>query len=144
MRNLSILILASLLCIIGSSSFAENNLVNVPYEYSTININPQEIQIGSGIQYKLMPNDPQLIANQYLWTVSALCVIKSKADDNFLSIKVTKKQGTLNNEVLVAGDSRTIRLKYEDEMSITAKSGAEVELLNIGKNPIITECTFGF
>ncbi len=127
MRNL----LAIILCVLGLNTFAAN-------------INPQEIQIGSSVQYKLLPNDPQLISNQYLWTVSAICIIKNKTDDNFLSIKVTKKQGTLNDEVLVAGDSRIIRLKYNDEINITAKSGAEVELLNIGKTPIITECTFSF
>lgn len=131
MRSLLNLLLAFSLCAVGCIGFAKN-------------INPQEIQIGSGIQYKLMPNDPQLISNQYLWTVSAICVIKSKSDDNFLSIKVTKKQGTLNNEVLVAGDSRVVRLKYNDEINITAKSGAEVELLNIGNDPIITECSFSF
>jgi len=114
MRNLSMLIFYFLLCIVGLNSFAENNPASVTYKYSRININPQEIQIGSGMQYKLMPNFPQLISNQYLWTVSAVCVIKNNTDDNFLSIKVTKKQGTLNDEVLVAGDTRTIRLKYED------------------------------
>lgn len=107
-------------------------------------INPSEIQLGSGVQYKLQPNTPQLISNQYLWTVTADCTITSKGSDNFLSIKVTRKEGTLNNERLVSGDTRTLRLKLGDEMHISAISGAAVELLNIGKQNIVTECTFGF
>lgn len=131
MRSIMNLAAVFVLCILSFTASAKN-------------INPQEIVIGSGVHYKLLPNDPQIISNQYLWTVNATCIIKSKTEDNFLSFKVTKKQGTLNDEVLVAGDSRVIRLKYNDEMKMTAKSGAEVELLNIGKDPIVTECTFSF
>lgn len=108
------------------------------------NINPNEIQLGSGVQYKLEPNDPQLISNQYLWTVSAVCTIKSKEKDSFLAITVTRKEGTLNGKRMSKGDSRTLRIEYGDEISITAVSGAEVELLNAGNKEIITECSFGF
>ncbi len=131
MRGLFYLLFALLFCILVENSFATN-------------INRQEIQLGSGIQYNLTPNNPQLISNQYLWTVNAICVIQSETDDNFLAFKVTKKQGTLNDELLVAGDARTIRLKYKEKVNISAKSGAEVELLNVGKDLIVTECTFSF
>ena len=107
-------------------------------------VNPSEIQLGSGVKYKLAPNDPQLISNQYLWTATADCTIKSKDNNSFLSIKVTRKEGTLNGEKMVKGDSRTIKVSYGDKFNITAVSGAEVELLNAGKKEIITECNFGF
>ena len=108
------------------------------------NVNPSEIQLGKGVQYKLAPNDPQIISNQYLWTVSATCTIKSKEPNSFLSIKVTRKEGTLNGKPMATGDSRTIRINYGDEFNITAMSGAELELLNIGNKDIISECRFGF
>ena len=62
--------------------------------------NIQEIKIGAGVLYTLEPNNPITVSNPYIWTAKALCIIKNKDDDNFLSITVTRKKGSLNDEVL--------------------------------------------
>ncbi|MDF1758616.1 MAG: hypothetical protein P1U74_10020 [Legionellaceae bacterium] len=116
----------------------------VLFTNNALAVNPQDVSLGAGITYSLKASESVLISNPYLWTVSAVCVIKNKDDDNFLTITVTRKQGTLNDQVLKKGDSMTIRLNSKEKMNITANPGAEVELLNIGKKTIVTECTYGF
>jgi hypothetical protein len=102
------------------------------------------MKLGKGIEYTLEANEPLLISNPYLWTIKAVCTVMNKDDDNFLAFKVTRKQGKLNGVELLTGDSMTLRLHSNEKMNITAVSGAEVELLNIGNRPIITECVYNF
>ena len=105
----------------------------------------QAINLGSGMQYKLEPNDPQVLANEYLWNVYAKCtVISSHYSDGLLSIKMLRKEGKLNDETLSKDESRTIYVNKGDKFKITAPSGAKVELLNIGTKTIKSECEFWF
>ncbi|MDP3704965.1 MAG: hypothetical protein Q8R24_03525 [Legionellaceae bacterium] len=97
--------------------------------------------IGSGIDYELPVNEPQLFSNPFMWTIKAVCAIKSDDDDNFLSFKVTRKTGSLNGIKFSTGDSMKISLHAHEKMFITAAPGAEVELINIGTKVIRTECS---
>ena len=97
--------------------------------------------IGSNIDYVLPINEPQLLSNPFLWAIKAVCTIKSENNDNFLSFKMTRKAGSLNGTKLSTGDSMKISLHANEKMYITAVSGAEVELINIGAQVIRTECS---
>ena len=98
-------------------------------------------RIGSGVDYVLPVNEPQLISNPFLWTIKAVCTIKSDDNDNFLSFKVTRKTGTLNGTKFSAGDSMKLSLHANEKIVITAVPGAEVELINVGTKLIRTECS---
>lgn len=102
----------------------------------------QEMQLGSEINYTLEANTPLILSNPYLWTINATCIIQNKEDNNFLAFKVINYQCSLNNKVLFAGESRTIRLHPNETLYISALPGSEVELLNIGKQAIITKCLY--
>ena len=99
-------------------------------------------RLGSGVEYVLLINDPQVITNPFLWTIKAVCTIISKEEtDNFLSFKVLRKSGSLNGTKLSLGDSMTIHLLQNEKMYINALPGAQVELLNIGDETITANCT---
>lgn len=102
--------------------------------------NTHILQLGSGIEYILPVNQPQLLANPFIWTAKAVCTILSDNNNNKLSVKVTRKTGTLNGTKLSVGDSMTLILHANEKIYITAVSGAEVELLNIGEKAIRAEC----
>lgn len=101
----------------------------------------QVFSLGSGIDYVLPVNEPQLISNPFLWTIKAVCTIKSDDNDNFLSFKVTRKTGSLNGAKLSSGDSMKVSLHANEKIYITAVSGAEVELINVGAKVIKAECS---
>lgn len=95
---------------------------------------------GSSIEYSLPVGEPQLFSNPLLWTVKVTCTILSRDDENYLSFKVTRKTGTLNGKQLSVGDSMNLSLRAKEKIYITAVSGAEVEMLNIGNKEIKTQC----
>ncbi len=98
------------------------------------------LRLGSGIEYVLPVNEPQLLANPFLWTIKITCTIKSEQENNLISFKVTKKTGTFNGAKFSVGDSMRINLHPNDKIQITAVSGGEVELLNLSNQVIRAEC----
>jgi hypothetical protein len=102
------------------------------------------MKAGEGSEYSLEPNSPLDLANDYLWSIKAVCTILNKDDDNFLAFKIKRKYGSLNGANLYEGDSMTLRLHSKEVLTITAASGARMELLNVGNKTIVTKCTYGF
>lgn len=103
---------------------------------------PQAFRSGPAVEYVLNVNEPQVLANQFLWTIRAVCKIKCDVDDgNLISFKVLRKSGSLNGESLTVGDSVDVVVHNSDKIYISAVSGAQVELVNVGTETIKAECS---
>ena len=98
------------------------------------------MQLGSGYEFALPPNDPQIFKNPFLWDISAECVITSDIDAYPLLVRVLRKKGTLNGKHLSTGDTVQLILHAKDKIRLTAVSGAEVELTNLSNEMVKADC----
>ena len=96
---------------------------------------------GITVEYELKPNEPQVFSNIFFWTIKAVCTVISDAPDNAISIKMLRKTGNVNGIPLTAGDMAELLVHPGDKLYITANSGANVELINLGIASIHASCT---
>ena len=90
--------------------------------------------------FLLPANEPQIFTNTFFWTVKSRCTIISDLYDNFFSLKVLRKTGSLNGVHLSKGDSMDVNVHPGDSLFITAVSGGRVELTNHGEKAITARC----
>ncbi len=95
---------------------------------------------GVGVAYVFPVNEAVLITNDFLWNVKAVCTAMSENESNRLSMRVLKKSGSFNNTKLSTGDSFEVTLHNKDNFEVTAASGAEIELTNLGDKTMFTHC----
>lgn len=104
-------------------------------------LNTHVMQMGSGYDFELPPQQPQTLSNPFVWEVTAICTVSSDAEDFMASFKVIRKKGTLNGKKMSAGESAQLMLHAKDKIKITAVAGAEMELTNLGEKTARAECT---
>lgn len=102
---------------------------------------PQPFRTGPAVEYVLKVNEPQVLANQFLWTIKAVCKISCENESNLIAFKVLRKSGSFNGSQLSAGDSMEVLVHPHDKLYITAFSGAQVELVNLGEQTVTAECS---
>lgn len=96
---------------------------------------------GLAIEYELPANDPQIFSNIFFWTIKANCTIISESAENLISVKMLRKTGSVNSQQLTSGDTLEITVQAGDKLSISADSGAKVELVNLGHKTIVASCS---
>ena len=96
---------------------------------------------GPVAEYVLVPNEPQVFVNVFMWTVKATCKLTSKNEENPLEIKVLNKSGSFNGIPLSAGDSMTVIVHANDRIVITAAPSGKVELVNRGTVSMKVGCS---
>lgn len=98
-------------------------------------------QAGPAAEYILPVEEPQIIANVFLWTVKATCKVTSENESNLLAFEVRRKSGSLNGTKLSVGDTMSLLVYNNDKFIITAAPGAQVELVNHGEQKVRALCS---
>jgi len=119
----------SLLCIAASLSSNTYSMDNY--------LMPQ----GATVEYELPPNQPQLFINYMFWSVDAVCKITTPDDSNEFYIMALAKKGKINDIALSAGQSLSLTVHTEEDLKISAESGAKVEITNLGQHLVKATCT---
>lgn len=101
----------------------------------------QPMQSGYLLEYILLPHEPIIIPNVWMWPVSGSCVIKSKKPESLLTFKVLTKSGSLNGEELKKGDTASLIVHNKETFYITAQPGARVEIVNESEHEVRAYCS---
>lgn len=95
---------------------------------------------GLDIQYDFEPNIPQTLINYSLWTITASCTVSTEDDSDELRVTGIRGSGEINGQVITAGKQLTLIVQKGQQFTLSAKSGAKVELTNLGKHTLTTAC----
>ncbi|MDF1828260.1 MAG: hypothetical protein P1U39_08290 [Legionellaceae bacterium] len=94
--------------------------------------------------YILPVNEPLMIPNLSMWSVSAECTILSDVQDNLIAVKALYKKGSVNDVKLKRGDILKVSVDAGEVLRLEAESGARVELTNEGSEEITARCYASF
>lgn len=94
-----------------------------------------------GAEYILHPNDPEIFANVFMWTVNATCKVSSPNENNPLQISVINKSGSFNGIPLTKGDIIDVIVHNSEAIRISAESGGKVKLENKGTVDMKVTCS---
>ncbi|WP_392536988.1 hypothetical protein [Legionella sp. 227] len=92
--------------------------------------------------FKLSPNETKLLANNTLWTLNATCVVQcSHPNNSKIKINVIKNSGTINGKKLSTGQGTLVRVKNHSSVSVSAESGTQINLINLGSEELQAVCS---
>lgn len=91
---------------------------------------------------KLNPNESKMLANNSLWTLNATCVVQStNQNKSKIKINVIKNSGTVNGKKLSTGQGTLINVKNNSSVSVSAESGTQINLINLGSDELQAVCS---
>ncbi|WP_131794750.1 hypothetical protein [Fluoribacter gormanii] len=91
---------------------------------------------------KLSPNETKLLANNTLWTLNARCVVQcTHQNSGKIKINVIKNSGVINGRKLSTGQGTLIRVKNNSSVSVSAESGTQINLINLGSDELQAVCS---
>ena len=96
---------------------------------------------GPAAEYILLPNEPQLFVNVFMWKVNATCKVTSANEENPLEINVLHKSGSFNGIPLSSGDSITVIVHANQQITLSAAPAGKVELVNRGNVAMKVACS---
>jgi hypothetical protein len=100
-------------------------------------------RLTGGYEFALPPNEPQLFTNYFFWTIDAKCTVVSEKAETTISFTVLRKSGKLNGISLYTGDAMALVVQPGDVLNISAASGGQIELTNLGDEEIKANCVSG-
>ena len=91
---------------------------------------------------KLSPNETKLLTNNTLWTLNATCTVEGahKSNDK-IKISVVKNSGVINGKKLSTGQGTLIHIKASSTVSVSAESGTQINLINLGEDELQAVCS---
>ncbi|MFY7698547.1 MAG: hypothetical protein ACOVQX_07065 [Legionella sp.] len=90
----------------------------------------------------LGPNQSEQLTNSYFWTLNATCNVQTnQLKANKIRVTILKNQGRVNGKLLTAGQATSVSIKNNQNISVSAEPGTEVNLSNLSGNPIKATCT---
>ncbi|MGL5742977.1 MAG: hypothetical protein ACRCXC_10805 [Legionella sp.] len=95
---------------------------------------------GTTFEVELPPNTAQLFVNYMFWTVETNCKIDTEDQSNNLYVEAMVKKGKVNDVPVSAGDKLTITVHQNDNLRISADSGAKVQITNLGEHKVKATC----
>nr|WP_255666699.1 MULTISPECIES: hypothetical protein [unclassified Legionella] len=91
---------------------------------------------------KLSPNESKMLANNTMWTLNATCVVQSThPTKSKIKINVVKNSGTVNGKKLSTGQGTLIKVKNNSSLSVSAESGTQINLINLGSDELQAVCS---
>ncbi len=91
---------------------------------------------------KLNPNETKQLANNTLWTLNATCVVQCTHHTNSkIKINVIKNSGIINGKKLSTGQGTLIKVKNNSSVSVSADSGTQINLINLGTDELQAVCS---
>lgn len=107
------------------------------YSMEINTIQPQ----GLTVEYDLPPNDPQIFINYMFWAIEVTCKIIANDESDALNIVALAKKGKINDISIYAGQTLQIIVHPDENLNLSADSGAKVEITNLGLNLVKASCT---
>lgn len=90
---------------------------------------------------KLAPNETKMLANNAPFTVNATCNVHATHPvQGKVKIIVLKNKGTINGKNLVSGQGTSVHVKNESSISVSADSGAQINLINLSSEQLEAVC----
>lgn len=93
------------------------------------------------VEYELLPNQPQTFVNYMFWAIEANCIITTEDASNDLYVVALAKKGKINNVPLSSGQSLQVTVHDKENLKISADSGAQVQITNLGQHTVKASCT---
>ncbi|WP_115707397.1 hypothetical protein [Legionella sainthelensi] len=91
---------------------------------------------------KLSPNETKLLSNNTFWTLNATCIVQSIHPKNSqIKINVLKNSGIINGKRLSTGQGTLIQVKSNSTLSVSAESGTQINLINLGTDELQAVCS---
>ncbi len=88
---------------------------------------------------ELAPNGSKVVTNHFGWTLNATCTIKTKAS-NKIRVSVLDHNGMVNGQNLAIGQSKSVIVHNNDNISVSAEPGTQVTLQNLSNDPVQATC----
>jgi hypothetical protein len=98
----------------------------------------EELTLNDLGDFDFPPNKPVEISNPLLWTVSAICDLKTADSNDSVIGEMLKGNGSLDGKDI--GKGTELSVKNGDAMTIGASSWAKVRITNKGQNTIHARC----
>ncbi len=90
----------------------------------------------------LSPNESKSLTNNYLWTLNATCHIKCNGQTkNKIKVSILKNKGIVNGKNLSLGQTTSVTLKTNQDITVTAEPGTTVNLINVGTDSVQAYCS---
>lgn len=89
---------------------------------------------------QLPPNGSKVMTNHFSWTLSANCVIKTKAKHK-IRFSVQDNNCVVNGKNLTIGQATSMVVANDDSISVSAEPGTQVTLQNMGADPVQATCS---
>lgn len=90
----------------------------------------------------LAPNESKSLANTSLFNVHATCTIQCTPKAlGKIKIRVLKNNGTVNGKNLSTGQATSLRVTNNSSISVSAESGTQVNLINLGDERVQAVCS---
>lgn len=93
------------------------------------------------VNLKLNPKASKVVTNHYSWTLEANCTIQANQAKNKILVSVLKNKGRVNGRNLANGQATSLVVHNNDNISVSAEPGAQVNLLNLGTSPVQAVCS---
>lgn len=89
---------------------------------------------------KLSPHQSKSLTNSLLWTLKASCNIQGGKNGNKIQVSVLEKSGSVNGKNLSKGHAASVKVKNNETLSVSAESGATVNIVNLGSDTLLATC----
>lgn len=125
---------------------------------STVFSATHELMPNSNAIFRLEPNAPEIFTNIFMMTITASCsvtlespkALETPADEpsspedseakTTLHVRGLTRSVEIDQRVINVGDTMDLSLENGSSFTIKAKSGARVELINMGDYTIVANC----
>lgn len=95
---------------------------------------------GLSITYVLVPHQPEVFSNDWIWTITAKCTIRTPDQQDALVVKMLNNKGAIDGRQVSKGDQFSFNVVNGQKVEIVAEKGAKVQLTNLGASPISAVC----
>lgn len=113
---------------IGISMLATIALLPISSEVQAMSVN-------------LAPKQSKVLSNTTLWTINATCTIETNQTSEKILVNAIKNESHVNGQKLSGGQKKSIHVHNHESISVSAEPGAQVTIVNQGRNPIQATCS---
>lgn len=96
---------------------------------------------AQSMQLNLAAHGSKLIENTYGFSLDANCTITNQKGKNKIKLQVVENTGTVNGKHLTKGQSTSVTVQGQKEISVHAEPGSKVNVLNLSDNPVQATCS---
>jgi len=89
---------------------------------------------------RLNPKESKSLTNSTLWTLNATCNIQTKQDKHVILVSIVENKGEVNGKSLLKGQSTSVNVKGNDNISVSAEPGTTVKIVNMSKDSVEADC----